>query len=494
MIISFGKQDDLGKMKEQEARFIIAKLDYEDLIAKDFPGFDLEKYCEEKRDQAEEPEPELEPELDAGPDVQAGDSRPGKPVIKLDKDSLGNAAKSVGATVKKAGKTISSIDREDIKDAAAGAAAGAKKKVMKAGKAISSIDAPGLVKGGVSKVGGALAGIDKDDVKRVQAKTVKIGKIATGVQGLQDRKEAKQVKEICGEYYNAAEAVTEINREELNAQINEFGEYRLRSLHETLGRFLQYLKELKQNNKVKEYEILEGIGIDTKTLDEMERIDMAASEMLRTSVISGVFGAVAVAGTPALVTGAVAALATASTGTAISTLSGAAAQSAIMAWLGGGSIAAGGGGMAAGAVVLTTITVGATAGVAIIAAGIMISTHYGRKLTEAKEYEKDVGVAVANFEKAWVAMGGISDRVLELLEVTKELEQRTTVYLDKLAERIPDFDNSEPECVTLFNKCGHLVKTMVELAQTPLLDDDGNLTVESTTIKSKVRKVLNTEV
>ncbi len=43
---------------------------------------------------------------------------------------------------------------------------------------------------------------------------------------------------------------------------------------------------------------------------------------------------------------------TASTGTAISTLSGAAAMNAAMAWLGGGALAAGGGGMAAGSAFL----------------------------------------------------------------------------------------------------------------------------------------------
>jgi hypothetical protein len=178
----------------------------------------------------------------------------------------------------------------------------------------------------------------------------KIGKTAVGVQGLQDRSAAKHIQEICGEYYDAAEAVTENKRQELNYAITDFGEYRLRALHQTVGRFLQYLKELKQNNATKEYEILFGADIDTKTLDKMERIDMAASAALRSTAITGTFGAVAVLGTPAAVTGAVGALATASTGTAISSLSGAAANSAILAWLGGGSLAAGGGGMAVGAV------------------------------------------------------------------------------------------------------------------------------------------------
>lgn len=43
---------------------------------------------------------------------------------------------------------------------------------------------------------------------------------------------------------------------------------------------------------------------------------------------------------------------TASTGTAISALSGAAASNAAIAWLGGGALATGGGGMAAGQALL----------------------------------------------------------------------------------------------------------------------------------------------
>lgn len=59
--------------------------------------------------------------------------------------------------------------------------------------------------------------------------------------------------------------------------------------------------------------------------------------------------------------------AAAGTGTAISTLSGAAATNAAMAWLGGGTVVAGGGGVAAGAAVMATV---ATGGLLIAAGGI----------------------------------------------------------------------------------------------------------------------------
>ncbi len=68
-------------------------------------------------------------------------------------------------------------------------------------------------------------------------------------------------------------------------------------------------------------------------------------------------------------TAAVMALGTASTGTAISTLSGVAATNATLAALGGGSLAAGGGGMALG----TTILGVSTLGVGLLVGGIIFS-------------------------------------------------------------------------------------------------------------------------
>lgn len=64
----------------------------------------------------------------------------------------------------------------------------------------------------------------------------------------------------------------------------------------------------------------------------------------------------------------------ASTGTAISTLSGAAATNAALAWLGGGALAAGGGGMAAGKAFLALAgPVGwAIAGVALVSSGLLL--------------------------------------------------------------------------------------------------------------------------
>lgn len=75
----------------------------------------------------------------------------------------------------------------------------------------------------------------------------------------------------------------------------------------------------------------------------------------------------------------VAAFGTASTGTAIASLSGAAATNASLAWLGGGSLAAGGGGVAVGSTILTA---GAALVVIGIGAGVMYICHLNDEKTE----------------------------------------------------------------------------------------------------------------
>lgn len=466
-------------MDELYTKFGTAKEAYQELIAKDFPDLDFEAYIEELRRKSEQSG--IEPEIrvvddEATENADGKRQRFGKKIIstldfsgdgKLGLDDLSNAAKKSGraatSAAKGAGQSIKNLEVADIKS-------GAQNLITGAGNTITSAD--------VSEIAGGAA---------------RIGKSAIGVQGFQSRKAAKNIEKVCLEYYELAQEITEEKRRSINYAVTDFGEYRLQTLHMTVGRFLGYLKELKQNNAAKEYEILMGTEFSYDKLAAMEKLDMAASEALRSTAVASAFGLAALAGTSTAVTGAVGAFASASTGTAISTLSGAAATNATLAWLGGGSLAAGGGGMAAGGVVLATITASATGVVTILAAGTIASVHYGRKLTEAKEYEKNVGIAVAALEKGWVMMDGIGKRTAELRQVTEELKWRTISQLDELEKIIPVFDFQDPDHVAVFSKCGVLIKMMVTLAQTPLLDQDGNLSHESMKISGTVRSVLNTE-
>jgi hypothetical protein len=322
----------------------------------------------------------------------------------------------------------------------------------------------------------------------------KIGKVVSGVDAYQSRESTKNLKEASYKLFKSAFKTTEAARKKLNIIISDFGSFRLTSLQNSMGRFLGLLKDMEQQNRLREYEILNGIGIDNKSIQEMKRIDMDTSKALKSSATVGVLGAAAAMGTPALVTGAVSALATASTGTAITSLGGAAATNATLAWLGGGSLATGGGGMAAGATVLTGITAGATAGIGLIAAGLIASTYYSKTLTEAKEYQKEVESRVADMEKLWVLMEGINKRTHELKSVTSQLEQRLLNQLEFLEPLSIDFDNTNRYYAGVFQKVATLATSMSELAQTPLLDINGNASDQSAQIIEQTYKILNKEL
>jgi|GEM_PF-522385 len=322
----------------------------------------------------------------------------------------------------------------------------------------------------------------------------KITKVVTGIQAYQNRKSSLNLKQACEIYYDEAQKLTEGARKKLNLSINEFGKYRLESLHATTGRFLGILKDMNKESSIKEYEILDNVGINTNAIQKMERLDMEATNALKSTATVGVLGAAAAMGTPAAVTSAVGALATASTGTAISTLSGAAATNATLAWLGGGSLASGGGGMALGGTVLSGLTMGATAGVGIIAAVLIASTYYSKKLTEAKEFQKEVETHVADMELLWTVLENIKKRTDELSDVTKKLETRLKTELEFLEPLAIDFSTDIIYYNTTFQRVGLLAKSMSELAQTPLLDEEGNTSIKSAQIIQQTNKVLNTKI
>ena len=110
----------------------------------------------------------------------------------------------------------------------------------------------------------------------------------------------------------------------------------------------------------------------------------------------------------------------ASTGTAISALSGAAATNAALAWLGGGALAAGGGGMAAGSTFLALAgPVGWTiAGLSIIASGLMFFKTKGDKERLEDIYTRISNRDVKSYELAIVEL---SERIKRIIDETGKL-------------------------------------------------------------------------
>ena len=174
---------------------------------------------------------------------------------------------------------------------------------------------------------------------------------------------------------------------------------------------------------------------------------------------SGAAGVATAAGVYSLV----GALGTASTGTAIGALSGAAAKSATLAWLGGGSVAAGGGGVAAGTMVLGGLVVGP----ALLVAGFFASSKAEKVETEVEKKIAEMDVAEAKMEQQLAVLKMVLRRVDEVHEATDETDQALQSLLDR----------SSPANLEDAYKVARMAKALGELLDVTFVDKNGNITL-----------------
>lgn len=340
----------------------------------------------------------------------------------------------------------------------------------------------------------------KDEEKKVSgvwSGLKKIGRVATGYQAYQNRKSVKRIREVCERLYENAIFVTKRYEENFRNIVSEVGQRRVVTLQNTTGKFLELLKDIGSKNKKNEYKFTKGIKavIKYQKMKNKGSIDMDTAEVINGIVVIGGASSVFGMAVPGLVTKGVVALgAKASTGTAIATLSGITKTNAILAWFGGGSLAAGGGGMAVGTAVITGMKAVATGGLSLVLGSLYASSHYNKKLTEIKKYQKGIEWRVEKIKTEWSRLDKINDRINELELQTTRLEKRILeqfIYLNPLSV---DFDSKDIYYAKIFNKTGLLIKSINELVQVPLLDKKGNLTNENLKVKEKIGKILNTEL
>ena len=162
---------------------------------------------------------------------------------------------------------------------------------------------------------------------------------------------------------------------ETNKKISELGDYtgRLYDALTTIQGLFDQIRNVPEKNRLK-YKDLEKVRLNWKKQAEKIEADYKKTEIKAAGQgVAGVGAGVAVVALgPTAAMGVATTFGVASTGTAISALSGAAATNAALAWLGGGALAAGGGGIAAGNALLAMAgPVGwAVAGIAVVTSGI----------------------------------------------------------------------------------------------------------------------------
>lgn len=190
-------------------------------------------------------------------------------------------------------------------------------------------------------------------------------------------------------------------------------------------------------NRPKDFDVtLEQIHTERKNFrDTEEYAEKAQSETVK----SGVGGAVGLgAGAAVAALGPSAAMwvattfGTASTGTAISALSGAVAQKAALAWLGGGALSAGGGGIAAGNALLALAgPIGwSIAGASTAVTGLAVGIRNKKIADQAMEEAKKITVAAALLKETSAKVDDLREKTMILRDALQAMYKNDTQYLN----------------------------------------------------------------
>lgn len=195
------------------------------------------------------------------------------------------------------------------------------------------------------------------------------------VESSNNNDKAERLIENAKSIYETSQERLETQRAATNNMLEVLGATRLKVWSTDMQNFVEIFKKFNNIQWSGEVAKEKGLHNAVQSIEVMEKTSLKASEMVQAGL--GSLAAGTLAGIAAY--GGVGVLATASTGTAIAGLSGAAATNATLAWLGGGSLAAGGLGVAGGTAVLG----GIVAAPVLAVAGIFMESRSAENLAKA---------------------------------------------------------------------------------------------------------------
>jgi hypothetical protein len=228
--------------------------------------------------------------------------------------------------------------------------------------------------------------------------------------------------------------------------------------------------------RLKNVDLAELAAIDVPDGGQLPAVQVDRVRLTALHAVGALAGGVtAGAGAGATAFATVGAFAAASTGTSISGLSGAAATSATLAWLGGGSIAAGGGGVAAGTIVLGSLVLAP----AVLATAGLVSWQGRRQRRKQRQTATELDQAEREVTLAEQRTAVVLTRSRQIRAVLADLQEQTAARLPGLAELIgahDDYATYTPGQRAQLAAVVGLVTTTIAVMATPMTDDTGALT------------------
>lgn len=275
--------------------------------------------------------------------------------------------------------------------------------------------------------------------------------VVKGVEAKNNFSEAESIGNSARRKYEKAESKITSMRKKTNSEFEKLGKIKLGMFKNQIKHLVDTIKKSKHaSSKLTGFD--ESISIEE--LQEIEHLVLKSLEIEKGLGVGATTGALAALGAYS----GVGYLAAASTGTLISTLSGAAATNATLAWLGGGALSAGGFGMAGGAIALGGIVLGP----ALAVGGFMMASKAEEALTQAHDYSAEVDIAVAEMDKIKLVLTALQNNAKELGSA-----------LDKMAKRfdsIKVYDDSDAHAFEQMIMVGKGIKNLLDVA---IMDNAG---------------------
>jgi len=304
-----------------------------------------------------------------------------------------------------------------------------------------------------------------------------VGGLATGVLGGLKMKDARATADAAQKRYDESMARTEERVGETNERIHEYGQQQGQAHRLVIERMAAFIERYRWQVSQSSAQLLDGIDAEQRGIEAFAGALTADVDWIKGAGMAAATGTGALVGIPSVVT----TLGAASTGTAISSLSGAAAQSATMAYLGGGSLAVGGGGVALGTAALGVVTIGPT----MLVGGLTLNGQGEKAVTKAKEYEATVAIAVEDHAAFRSFLDTLDARVEEVSGVLAGLVERAQDALSTLEQL--DFDSKQHTAE--FQRAMSLTRAVRDICTVPLVAKDGQMNSDMTRVILKYKEM-----
>lgn len=311
--------------------------------------------------------------------------------------------------------------------------------------------------------------------------------VKKGIDAKDDFDTAKRVNRRAQSMFDKAKSELEEERELTQKAMENLGQAKYKIYNESIIPFVDVFSKIK-NVSFEDNNLDDATNLPVMSAGELARMKSSVLEIK--GVLSGGITALGSGGLAGLAAyGGVGVLGTASTGTAIGTLSGAAATNATLAWLGGGSLAAGGYGMAGGMMVLG----GVVAGPVLAVGGMMMASKAEAAKEDAYGNLDKAELASEQMKEARVAASGIRLRFEEITKVLRSLELRFQPLLQSLNELVES--NTNYSTYSEEDRKGVMIaastaKVLKNLLEAPIIDKEGTLTPESRKVLEETKKII----